>query len=284
MKGTGQSSGFLTPLRGSQPNQLGAHARKSSIMNEKELAFEEKVHDIVKKHQKYLKPIEIIDVNYDSIDTHTSVILDNEDNLKWDFVDGQQTQRYEEDKAQKELRRKETKETVERMRRTSLVRKYTFKTKSHITDLFQLKLLNDPTYLKNHQEITKSDKAILKRIMTLTVIAIVLDIAFAGILFVIYSTHILQNPVGMITSIWVTSFLEMFAVTVIIFLFSIVQTQEKENLRLIMRIGQNRNRINRLYGFVLPAHLRQEESKKKLEKSINQMTAKYMKTVASVPK
>jgi len=88
----------------------------------------------------------------------------------------------------------------------------------------------------------------------------------------------------MIAAMWFTGILEILAIISIIVLFSIVQTQEKENLRIIMTIGQNRNRINRLYGFVLPPKLRQEESKKRLEKSINQMTVKYMSTLHSMSK
>lgn len=108
---------------------------KSAAMSDKELAKEEKIQEIITKHQKYLQPIEIVDINYENIDTKSSVIIDDDEDLTWNFADRQETKKYEEDPQTKELKRKETKAVVESMRRASLVKKYSYKTKSHITDL-----------------------------------------------------------------------------------------------------------------------------------------------------
>ena len=49
--------------------------------------------------------------------------------------------------------------------------------------------------------------------------------------------------------------------------------------QLMKKIGHNTNRVNRLYEFILPKYLRKEESKKQLEKNINQITANYQKAL-----
>ena len=86
--------------------------------------------------------------------------------------------------------------------------------------------------------------------MGLTVIGIVLEILFALILILVFGSASFQSPTvrnyslnrkinflkGMILAMWFTGLLEILAIISIIVLFSIVQTQEKENLRIIMTV------------------------------------------------
>jgi uncharacterized alkaline shock family protein YloU len=274
----------------SVPMGLMAHAsgssRKLTVFTPKHKPdIENKIKGIVERHQKHIEPVQLMGTEESNIAAEISVIVDDEAEISWCYNEVQEMVDFEEEQRRKDLKREEARKEVAEIRqmkevmRQMSVEKNT--KKKQASELFYLKLLEDPAYLKHHQEITKNDKIIIRKILGLTVIGIVLEILFALIFLMVFGGSSLQNPTGMILAMWGTGILEILAIISIFVLFSIVQTQEKENLRIIMTIGQNRNRINRLYGFMLPPKLRQEEGKKKLEKSINQMTAKYMSTLRS---
>jgi len=292
--GSGTPSLRKLPLNkyASVPIGLVANAsnggRKQTIMTPKHKPdIENKIKGIVQRHQKHIEPVQLMGTEESNIATEISVIVDDEADISWCYNEVQEVMDYEEEQRRKELKREEARKDIAEIRQNKEVIRHmnSDKIKKKNTESsFYLKLLEDPAYLKHHQEISKHDKVIIRRILGLTVIGILLEILFALILVLVFGSASFQSPAGMIAAMWFTGILEILAIISIIVLFSIVQTQEKENLRIIMTIGQNRNRINRLYGFVLPPKLRQEESKKRLEKSINQMTVKYMSTLHSISK
>jgi len=249
-----------------------------SVRRKGSLGFEKQVKEIVQRDKAFLKSVEILDPKYENLASEISVIIDDGDDVIWDFVDEADIKKQEDEMRRKKDRKEETKRAVAEIRENPLVVDCMAGKKENLLhNVFQTKLLRDRDYLKIQQETTSGDELIIKKILSLTIIAISLEVLFGIMSFLVFWTPVLQTPVGMIVSMWISGFLEVFAIVAIIFLFSIVHTQEKENLRLIMRIGQTKNRINRLYAFVLPKRLRHEETKKKLVKSINLMTAKYMK-------
>jgi len=274
----------------SVPVGLVAHAsgssRKLTVFTPKHKPdIENKIKGIVERHQKHIEPVQLMGTEESNIAAEISVIVDDEAEISWCYNEVQEIVDFEEEQRRKDLKREEAQKEVAEIRQMKEVMRQMSVEKNAkkkaASELFYLKLLEDPAYLKHHQEISKHDKVIIRKILGLTVIGICLEILFALIFLMVFGGSSLQNPTGMILAMWGTGILEILAIVSIFVLFSIVQTQEKENLRIIMTIGQNRNRINRLYGFMLPPKLRQEEGKKKLEKSINQMTAKYMSTLRS---
>jgi len=93
---------------------------------EKEEKFEEKIKEIVQRHQTYyLQPVKVEETaESNEIATDVSVILDENDNeaLIWDYVDEEDQKKVEEDTKKKEQRMRESKRLVEEIKALRMVR------------------------------------------------------------------------------------------------------------------------------------------------------------------
>jgi len=209
----------LVPLKqhSSVPMGLIAHAsgssRKLTALTPKHKPdIENKIKGIVERHQKHIEPVQLMGTEESNIAAEISVIVDDEAEISWCYNEVQEIVDFEEEQRRKDLKREEARKEVEEirqmkevMRQMSVERNAKKKQASELCKtgkriffnysmIVYLKLLEDPAYLKHHQEISKHDKVIIRKILGLTVIGICLEILFALIFLMVFGGSSLQSP------------------------------------------------------------------------------------------
>jgi hypothetical protein len=121
---------------------------------------------------------------------------------------------------------------------------------------------DDPKFLANATEVSKEDKIIIKNISTLTTFALVFEIIFAVLSAVSYGTTVLQTPIGVICMVYISSVFELASIISLMLLFQIIHIEKKDNLRLILSIGQTRNKVNKQFRFEIPNEIQNDENRR----------------------
>jgi len=238
---------------------------------------EKRIRDIVNRDQYYFKPVVKKQID-EELDVDASIIITDTEGFVWDVPDEEEDhERQIQASITEEEEKDELRRGVERLKKKTIFQKYadndkTLHESSSLSELYIKRLMDDPEYIRHHQQVIKNDEAVIKRIVGQTAAAIIVGIVSALLNLIVYISTILSSSIGVLLFVWFNGIMTVFSVVAILALFTLVKSQEKENLRLISRIGKTKNRISTFYAFVLPNYLRQDESKKDLERYINYVT------------
>eukprot|EP01016_Furgasonia_blochmanni_P033714 TRINITY_DN3550_c0_g1_i3.p1 TRINITY_DN3550_c0_g1~~TRINITY_DN3550_c0_g1_i3.p1 ORF type:complete len:489 (+),score=69.04 TRINITY_DN3550_c0_g1_i3:627-2093(+) len=139
-------------------------------------------------------------------------------------------------------------------------------------------IIYDQKFIEFKHLTKDEDRKVFAKITRLTYTGLIVLILFVIMSALYIGTTILNNPLGAILAVYVSSLIEFVACIIVVSLFTTVKTKEKENLRKIQKLGQNRNRINKLYkfDFCREKHLEKDPHMKAFVNRIN--NAAYSQT------